>query len=81
MVANRPDNTDLGPEAPLPIPPLLTAREVMAILKVGRTTLYQLTKSGQIRSLKVGGEVRYRQADLESYINAALRGQSGAGNV
>ena len=49
---------------------MLTTKEVMDILKVSRTTLYRLVTSGQIRAVKVGGSVRFKESELSRFIDA-----------
>lgn len=53
---------------------LLTVPEVMAALKVGRTIVYDLIKSGELPSLMVRGQRRVRPAALTAYIEAQERG-------
>ncbi len=55
-------------EQPTAIEPLLTQEEVTNILKVDTTTLWRWNKSGYLLSLKIGGKVRYRQADITAFI-------------
>lgn len=50
---------------------LLTVPEVMAALKVGRTIVYDLIKSGELRSLMVGGQRRVRRAALDAHLARA----------
>lgn len=53
--------------------PLLTVPEVMAELRVGRTTVYDLLKSGRLRSLLVKGQRRIRRSALEDYLDEQER--------
>ena len=46
---------------------LLTVNEVLEIAGVSRYTLYRDTRSGKIKSLKFGKNVRYREEDVERY--------------
>ena len=52
---------------------LLRINEVAEYLRIGRTTLYQLIRAGEIKKIKVRGGVRVRRRDLERYIEAAAR--------
>lgn len=54
-------------------PRLLTAKEVMEILRVSRTTLWQLTRRHAIGSYKVGGESRYAESDVRAYLASIRR--------
>lgn len=53
--------------------PLLTVPDVMAELRVGRTVVYDLIKSGALRSLLVKGQRRIRRSALEDYLDAQER--------
>ncbi len=48
---------------------LLTPREVEAELRLGRTRTYQLLRSGEIPSLRVGRAIRVPRAALERWIS------------
>ena len=47
---------------------LLTTTEAAALLNVGRTTLYQLMWSGQLRAVHIGRSVRFTRQELESFV-------------
>ena len=52
-----------------PDPPsssLLSAKDVCDRLAIGRTTLYNLRKKGEIEAVTVGGSIRFRRADVEA---------------
>ncbi len=52
---------------------LITAEEVMKILKISRATLNRWVKAGKIRALKLGegkkGAIRFKKEDIENFIN------------
>jgi excisionase family DNA binding protein len=48
---------------------LLTPREVEAELRLGRTRTYQLLRSGEIPSLRIGRAIRVSRAALERWIS------------
>lgn len=48
---------------------LLTEKEAQDLLKVSRTTLWRLRKTGGLPHHRVGGEVRYRRAALEQWLD------------
>lgn len=54
-------------------PILLTAKEASDILRVPLSTLYRLTKKGQIKGFKVGKQWRYKKEDIFVYFNAGVR--------
>jgi excisionase family DNA binding protein len=54
---------------------LLTGAEVANILQVSRSFAYQLMKSGQIPTVRLGRSCRVRPKDLISYIEKNLHNQ------
>lgn len=44
---------------------LLKIRDVCRLLNVSRSTIYAMTKSGQLRPVRLGAAVRYRLGDIE----------------
>ncbi|MBB3084716.1 helix-turn-helix domain-containing protein [Geodermatophilus sabuli] len=49
-------------------PLLLTPEEAAEILRVGRTTIYALMKSGGLRPVHIGRSCRLARAELERYV-------------
>lgn len=47
---------------------LLTPEEVAGVLRVGRTTVYALMKSGELRAVHIGRSCRISQAEVERYV-------------
>ena len=48
------------------LPMILRAEDLMPILGIGRNTAYELIRSGQIRSVRIGRQIRIpREALLE----------------
>jgi excisionase family DNA binding protein len=47
---------------------LLTAAEAAAVLKIGRSKLYELMARGAIESVKLGRCRRFRRSDLDRFI-------------
>lgn len=45
--------------------------KVCSILDVNRTTLYRWDKRDYLKSIKVGGLVRYRKSDIDNILNPA----------
>ena len=50
------------------LPPILTVSDVQSVLRVGRNTAYQLFRSGQLRTFKVGGQLRCTKAALYEFL-------------
>lgn len=52
------------------VPLVLTVPELCEKLKIGRNTAYNLLRSGEIRSIRVGAKkIRIPYSALEEYIN------------
>jgi excisionase family DNA binding protein len=47
---------------------LLTTVQAGRVLSVGRTTIYQLIKTGELHAVHVGGSCRISWAELERYV-------------
>lgn len=50
------------------LPPVLTVADVQSVLRIGRNTAYQFFRSGQLRSFKVGGQLRCTKAALYEFL-------------
>lgn len=53
---------------PNDIPLVLKVEELMSILSIGRNTAYELVRSGQISSIRIGRIYRIPRASLEEYL-------------
>ena len=51
--------------------PLLTADEVAALLRVPRSTVYELTRTRRLPHVKVGRRTLFVRADLETWVVAS----------
>lgn len=60
-----------------PVALLLTPEEAAQALRVGRSKVYDLMRSGQLRSVKIGGSRRVSAQALVEYV-AALERQTAA---
>ncbi len=47
---------------------LLTPEEAASVLSIGRTTIYALMKSGDLRPVHIGRSCRLSRAELERYV-------------
>ncbi len=60
--AAEPTRSDSGPDT------LLTPVEAAAMLRIGRSKLYELIARGRIESVKLGRCRRFRRTDLDRFI-------------
>ena len=64
------DQPDLRVTEERGVPRLLTAREVAAVLRVPRSTVYELARNRRIPFLKVGRRTRFEARSLQDWIAA-----------
>ena len=57
-----------SPVSPAPLQPLLDSKQAAALLGISARTLWSLTASAEIRSVRIRRAVRYRLVDLEAYV-------------
>ena len=60
------------------LPRLLTATEAAHYLGIGRSTLYELKKRGELPHVLVGTIVRFDVRDLDAYVEARKEAPPGA---
>lgn len=51
------------------LPLTLKVEDLMPILGIGRNTAYELVRSGQIKSIRVGRNIRIPKAEILSFLN------------
>lgn len=51
------------------LPVVLSVQQLAAVLQIGRNSAYELVKSGQIRSIRIGRTIRIPQTALFDYLN------------
>ncbi|CAM3394614.1 helix-turn-helix domain-containing protein [Corallococcus sp. ZKHCc1 1396] len=56
---------------------ILTLPEVAQLLKVAEKTVYTMAQKGELPAFKVGGQWRFRRANLDSWIDAKTRRAAG----
>jgi len=47
---------------------LLTIAELARLLGIGRTTVYRLVNTGELRAVRVGERLRFRPEDVNAYL-------------
>ena len=50
------------------LPVVLSVQQLAEVLQIGRNSAYDLVKSGQIRSIRIGKTIRIPQATLLEYL-------------
>ena len=50
------------------IPLVMTVEDLMPILLIGRNTAYDLVRSGEIKSIRVGGQIRIPRDALIEFL-------------
>jgi putative molybdopterin biosynthesis protein len=53
---------------------ILTFEETRTRLRVGRSTMFRLMKSGELKSFKIGRSLRFAEEDVEEFIARRRRG-------
>ena len=53
------------------LPLAYKVEELISILRIGRNTAYELVRSGQIRSVRIGRTYRIPREALEDYLRKA----------
>lgn len=54
---------------------ILTIREVADFLKLTEKTAYRLAAEGKLPGFKVGGSWRFKQSDIDTWIEESKAGQ------
>jgi excisionase family DNA binding protein len=54
---------------------LMSAEEAARALGIGRTRMYELLRSGEVASIKLGRSRRIRPEDLEEYVERLVLGE------
>jgi excisionase family DNA binding protein len=60
---------------------ILTLPEVAQLLKVAEKTVYTMAQKGELPAFKVGGQWRFRRADLDAWIDAKTPSRGGRGGA
>lgn len=55
---------------------LLTLQEVASYLRVHASTIYRLTKKGQIPAIKIGSDWRFSTDSIDQWLRAAENARS-----
>ncbi len=52
------------------LPLLMTAREAGAVLRIGRSKVYELIRSGELRSIRIGSQIRIPKDAIDELLRA-----------
>ena len=66
------DITKTLPRDTMPEALVWNYRQVAAALGVCERTVYTLAKTGQLRSIKVMGNVRFQKSEVEAYLDSLV---------
>jgi excisionase family DNA binding protein len=56
-------------DPPRPDDPWLTVPEIARALRVGKSSVYRLVDSGDLRAARIGRQLRIRKSDVTAYLN------------
>jgi excisionase family DNA binding protein len=59
-------------DPPRPDDPWLTVPEIAHALRVGKSSVYRLVDSGDLRAARIGRQLRIRKSDVTAYLNRSL---------
>ena len=65
MAADKERNMEINET---PLPQILTSNELAEVLKISRAYAYQLMRTQQIRSVKIGRSLRVLRQDLDDFL-------------
>jgi len=71
------NSADRYPRLPTPADEILTLPEVAELLKVAEKTVYTMAQKAALPAFKVGGQWRFRRADLNRWIDDRTRPVKG----
>ncbi len=57
---------------PVVRPLLVSVEQAAGLLGIGRTTLYELIRQGDVRPIRIGRCVRIPQRELEAYVDKLI---------
>lgn len=57
------------PITPNNLPVVMSVQQLAEVLQIGRNSAYDLVKSGQIRSIRIGRTIRIPPSALIDYLN------------
>lgn len=63
-----------GPARELRLQPLLTVRQVAAVLQVDEKTIRRFVWAGRIPCVRIGRRIRFDPADVERWVSARKEG-------
>lgn len=65
------NNLHSAPVSVEELPLVLRVEDLSMVLGIGRNTAYELVRSGQIRSIRIGRQLRIPRDELQRFLNIA----------
>jgi len=65
------NNLHAAPVSVEELPLVLRVEDLSRALGIGRNTAYELVRSGQIRSIRIGRQLRIPRDELQRFLNIA----------
>ena len=76
--ARRSNEVDQESSNEAPSPLLVSATDAARVLAIGRTTLYEIVKSGDLTPIHIRRCVRFSMYEITRYVDSLTRGQARA---
>lgn len=52
---------------------MLKIEDLMKMFNVSKPTIYRLIEGGELPAIRIGGAWRFRESDIEEYLNKMMR--------
>ena len=65
------NNLHSAPVSVEELPLVLRVEDLSRVLGIGRNTTYELVRSGQIRSIRIGRQLRIPRSELQRFLDIA----------
>ena len=76
--ARRSNEVDQESSHEAPSPLLVSATDAARVVAIGRTTLYEVVKSGNLTPIHIRRSVRFSIGEITQYMESLMRGQARA---
>jgi excisionase family DNA binding protein len=62
--------SDSSGQSQTELEPLLSVKQVMAVLQISESTVYRLMRSGELACVKLGSRTRFEREEIRRYISS-----------